>query len=89
MAVRLMIPRPTGSENVDGVEFVNGAGQHYRIHDKPVSTVADEVEIQRLRGVIDCGCNAIHDAVAVSGGDIERIDAIQRRMRREMTVGGG
>lgn len=41
-------------------------------------------EIGRLRDVIDCGCNAIHDAVAVSGGDLVRIDAMQRRMRREM-----
>jgi hypothetical protein len=40
----------------------------------------------RLRDIIDRGCNAIHDAVAVSGGDLKRIDAVQRRMRREMSV---
>ena len=44
-------------------------------------------EIERLRGVIDCGCNAIRDAVALGGSDIKRIDAVQRRMRREMSVG--
>jgi len=43
-----------------------------------------EAEIQRLRNIIDCGCNAIRDAVAVSGGDLNRINAMQRRMRREM-----
>ncbi len=42
-------------------------------------------EIGRLRDVIDCGCNAIRDAVALGGGDIKRIDAMQRRMRREMS----
>jgi len=41
-------------------------------------------ENERLRDIIDCGCNAIRDAVAVSGGDLNRIDAMQRRMRREM-----
>ncbi len=49
------------------------------------NAVGDEIE--RLRAVIDCGCNAIRDAIAVSGGDLERIDAVQRRMRREMTMG--
>ena len=43
-------------------------------------------EIERLRDVIDCGTNAIRDALAVSGGDLERIAAMQRRMRHEMSV---
>ncbi|KKN17937.1 hypothetical protein LCGC14_0960830 [marine sediment metagenome] len=43
-------------------------------------------EIKRLRDVIDCGCNAIHDAVGMGGGDLVRIDAMQRRMRREISV---
>ncbi len=41
-------------------------------------------EIKRLRHVIHCGCNAVHDAIAFGGGDIKRIDAVQRRMRYEM-----
>ncbi len=41
------------------------------------------METERLRDVIDCGCNAIHDAVGMGGGDLKRIDAVQRRMRRE------
>jgi len=41
-------------------------------------------EIERLRGIIDRGCNAIADAVNVSGGDKKRINAVQRRMRKEM-----
>lgn len=43
-----------------------------------------KAENARLRGIIDCGCNAIRDALAVSGGDFRRIEAVQRRMRREM-----
>jgi len=41
-------------------------------------------EIERLRGVIDCGTNAIRGVIVRGGGDLERIDAMQRRMRREM-----
>ena len=52
-------------------------GGHY-------AEAADEIE--RLRGVIDCGCNAIRDAVVFGGGDIKRIDAAQRRMRREISI---
>ncbi len=44
-----------------------------------------EAEIKRLRDVINCGCNAVHDAIAVSGGDLRRINAVQRRMREEAT----
>lgn len=55
------------------------------------SVIADqEKEIERLRGVIDCGCNAIRDAIDTGGefphGDIRRIMALQRRMQREKTV---
>ncbi len=59
--------------------------------------IADQnQEIKRLRDVIDCGCNAIHDAALGSGpwgtGPLQRAKAIaeillvSRRMRREMTV---
>lgn len=41
-------------------------------------------EIERLRNVIDCGTNAIRDAIALGGGDISRINSMQRRMRKEM-----
>ena len=43
-----------------------------------------EQEIKRLRDVIDCGCNAILDAVRLGGPDIPRVEAMLRRMRREM-----
>ncbi len=43
-------------------------------------------EIERLRDVIDCGCDAIRDAIACGRGDLSRIDAMQRRMRREMMM---
>ena len=39
-----------------------------------------------IKLLIDCGCSAIRDAMAVSGGDLKRIDAVQRRMRREMIL---
>ena len=40
-------------------------------------------EIERLRDVIDCGCNAITDAVNLGGPDLIRVKAMVRRMRKE------
>ena len=36
-----------------------------------------------LEEQIDCACNAINDAVNVSGGDLVRVNACIRRLRRD------
>ncbi len=63
----------------------NMNGWHEPLADRLFKEVTEQdAEIERLCNIIDCGCNAIHDAVVVSGGDLKRIDAIQSRMRLEM-----
>lgn len=44
-------------------------------------------EAERLRDVIDCGTNAITDALQLCRPDIERVRAMVRRMRREREMG--
>lgn len=58
------------------------------LKDFGVGSVSLAREVVRLRNVIECGCNAIQDSISMSGerGDLVRINAIQRRMRREMSV---
>ncbi len=53
---------------------------------KKMRTPTDERrinEIHQLKDIIDCGTNAIRDAIALGGGDLVRINAIQKRMRQE------
>lgn len=48
-----------------------------------LNACADEIE--RLRDIIDCGCNAITDALNLGGPDLVRVGAMVRRMRSEMS----
>ena len=65
-----------------GVRFPDG--EIFRAHRCERVFPQAMAEIERLRGVIDSGTDAIRGVIVRGGGDLERIDAIQRHMRREM-----